>query len=276
VRDHGELEIQTQFVTANSLLYSVEHRPWLPPDTHWLFSQSSNDALFVHFPIDPPILRRLVPEALTLDLYDGVAWLTISPVCTSYLRPSGVPPLPGLSFFPQVNLRTYVTMHGKPGIFNFSVDAANLSAVWFARIFFRVQYWHSKIQVSGATLRARNRAETTVHFRCSRLHGPAALSGPVKFDVAYSPVEKIERIRPGSLDEFLMERYCVYSWNRRKFYRIEVHHQPWPLQQASAEIHANSIAEPLGLTLPVNPALCHFSRSLKMLVWAPESIPCSR
>ncbi len=94
-----EPEFQTQFVTAGSLLYSVEHRPWLPPDGHWLLSQSWDDLLFAHFAMDPPTLRRLVPDALTLDLYDGVAWLTISPFCTSHMRPSGVPPLPGISFF---------------------------------------------------------------------------------------------------------------------------------------------------------------------------------
>ena len=156
-----EPDFQTQFVTAGSLLYSVEHRPWLPPDAHWLFSQSWNDLLFAHFAIDPPTLRRLVPEALTLDLYDGVAWLTMSPFCASHVRPSGVPPLPGLSFFPLVNVRTYVTMRDKsgrdkPGVFYFSVDAANLSAVWLARVFFRMPYWHASIQVSGGTIQARN------------------------------------------------------------------------------------------------------------------------
>lgn len=267
-----EPEFQTQFVTAGSLLYSVEHRPWLPPDAHWLFSQSWNDLLFAHFAIDPPTLRRLVPEALTLDLYDGVAWLTISPCCASHVRPSGVPPLPSLSFFPQVNLRTYVTMQGKPGLFYFSVDAANLSAVWFARIFFRIPYWHATIQISGATIHARNPAEQTIHFRSSRLHGPAATGGRATFDVTYSPQGEAERVRHGSLNEFLTERYCVYSWNRRRYYRSEIHHLPWALQRASVEIRANSMAEPIGLALPTEPDLCHFSRSHKMLAWAPEIV----
>lgn len=271
-----EPEFQTEFVTAGSLLYSVEHRPWLPPDSPWLFSQSWNDLLFAHFAVDPPTLRRLVPEALTLDLYDGVAWLTVSPCCASHVRPSGVPPLPGLSYFPQVNLRTYVTMEdkpgqSKPGLFYFSVDAANLSAVWFARIFFRIPYWHAAIQISGATIHARNPAEH-IHFRSSRLHGPAASSGPAKFDVIYSPQSEAERARHGSLDEFLTERYCVYSWNRRRYYRAEIHHQPWALQRASLEIRANSMAEPIGLALPMKPDLCHFSRSLKMLAWAPQIV----
>jgi uncharacterized protein YqjF (DUF2071 family) len=271
-----ESDFQTRFVTAGSLLYSVEHRPWMPPDAHWLFSQSWNDQLLAHFAMDPPTLRRLVPDALTLDLYDGVAWLTISPFCTSHMRPSGIPPLPGISFFPQVNLRTYVTMQDKPGLLYLSVDAANLSAVWFARVFFRMQYWHSSIQVSGATIEVRNPKERTIHFRSARLHGPATSSGPAKFDAIYSPEGERERVRRGSLDEFLTERYCVYSWNRDKYYRTEVHHQPSVLQGVNVELHANSMADPFGLVLPPKPDLCHFSRSLKMLAWAPESIRLSR
>jgi uncharacterized protein len=279
--DTVEPEFQTQFVTAGSLLYSVEHRPWLPPDAPWLLSQSWNDVLFAHFAVDPPALRRLVPDALTLEIYDGAAWLTISPFCTSHVRPSGVPALPMLSFFPQVMVRTCVSMEDKPGddkpgLFYFSVDAANLSAVWFARVFFRMPYWHSAIQVSGATIQARNSAENTIRFRSRRLHGPAALHGPAGFDVAYSPEGEAERARRGSLDEFLTERYCAYSWNRRKLYRTEVHHQPWPLQRIGVEIRANSLADPLGLALPVKPDLCHFSRCNKLLTWAPESIRLTR
>jgi uncharacterized protein YqjF (DUF2071 family) len=276
-----ESEFQTQFVTAGSLLYSVEHRPWPPPDGQWLLSQSWNDLLFAHFAVDPQTLRRLVPDAFTLDLYDGAAWLTVSPFCTSHMRPSGVPPVPGISHFPQVRLRTYVTMidkagQVKPGVFYFSVDAANLSAVWFARMFFRMQCWHSAIRVSGATIHARKPTERTIHFRSSRLHGPTAIGGPAKFEVIYAPEGEPERARRGSLDEFLTERYCVYSMNREKFYRSEIHHQPWPLQQASVEIRENSIADPLGLALPAKPDVCHFSRSLKMLAWAPERIRFSR
>ena len=273
-----EPEFQTQFVTAGSLLYSVEHRPWLPPDAQWLFSQSWNDVLFAHFALEPSVLRPLVPEALTLDLYDGAAWLTISPFRTSHLRPSGVPPLPKLSFFPQVNLRTCVSRDGKPGVFNFSADAASLSAVWFARVFFRVPYWHAAIEVRGATVRSRKSrgGEDTIGFRSRRLHGPAALSGAASFEVAYTPAGAAERARPGSLDEFLIERYCVYSCHHGKLYRTELHHQPWPLQPASVELASNSLAEALGLGLPPKPDLCHFSRCNKLLTWAPERVQLTR
>lgn len=267
-----EQEFETQFVTAGSLLYTVEHRPWLPPDSHWLLSQNVNDVLLAHFAIEPATLRRLVPEELTLELYDGVAWLTISPFSVSHVRPRGVPPLPGLSFFPQINVRTYVTIGGKPGLYFLSVDTKNLSTVWFARMFFRMQYWHSSIQVSGATIESRKGPSSEIQFRAERLHGPAALQGAAKLDVVYTPEGEVEKARAGSLDKFLAERYCVYSWHRRRVYRTEVHHQPWPLQRAQVDMRTNSIAEPLGLVLPGQPELCHFSRSVKMLAWAPERV----
>jgi hypothetical protein len=272
-----ETEFETQFVTSGSLLYSVQHRPWLPPDAHWLLSQSWNDLLFAHFPVDPPLLRGLVPEAMTLDLYDGVAWLTVSPFCTTHMRPSGVPPVPGLSYFPRVNLRTYVTMRDrkgqdKPGVYYFSVDAANLSAVWFGRIWLHMEYWHSKIKVSGATIAARKPEGRSIHFRSQRLHGPKAEAGPVRLEVSYTPEGSPATARRGSLDEFLTERYCVYSQHGRNYYRIEIHHQPWALQKAAVEFTANNMAEPMGVQLPAQPALCHFSRTQKMLVWAPERV----
>ena len=89
-------------------------------------------------------------------------------------------------------------MQGKPGLFYFSVDAANLSAVWFARIFFRMPYWQAAIQVSGATIRARNPQERAIHFRASRMHGPAAVDGPAKLDVIYSPEGEARRACHGS------------------------------------------------------------------------------
>lgn len=244
----------------------------MPPDSPWLLSQNWNDLLFAHFAVDAPTLRQMVPDALTLDLYDRVGWVTIAAFCTSHLRPSGIPPLPGLSFFPQLTLRTYVTLQGKPGLLYLSVDAANLSAVWLARVFFRMQYWHASMQVSGATIQARKAEEKAIHLRSSRLHGPRGENGPAKLDVQYCPEGEARLAGRGSLEEFLTERYCVYSWNRRKIYRTEVHHQPWSLQGATVEIRDNTIGAPLGLTFPARPEFCHFSRSLKALIWAPESI----
>ena len=267
-----EHDVQTQFVTAGSLLYEVEHRPWPPPDAQWLLSQSWNDLLMMHFAVDPQALRQLVPPGLTLELYDGVAWLTVMAFSASHARPSGVPPLPGISFFSQINLRTYVSAEDKPGVYYLSVDCGNLSAVWFARMFFRLQYWHSSIQVSGATLRPSKPNDGLIHLRARRQHGPATAGGPARLEVDYAPVGEVRPARQHTLDDFLAERYCVYSRRGQRYYRIEVHHQPWPLQRAEAAVKQNTLAEPMGLLLSAQPQLCHFSRSIKLLTWAPQRI----
>lgn len=268
-----EHEVQTQFVTAGSLLYEVEHRPWPPPDAQWLLSQSWNDLFMLHYAVEPATLRRLVPDGLTLELYDGAAWLTVMAFAASHVRPSGVPPLPRLSFFPQINLRTYVTAQDKPGVYYLSVDCGNLSAVWFARMFFRLEYWHASIQVTGATVRAPRDGDGLLHYRARRLHGPSSSQGPARLDVDYAPLGEARQARPRTLDHFLAERYCVYSRRGERYYRIEVHHQPWPLQRAAVDVHANTLAAPLGLSLPLPPQLTHFSRSIKLLSWAPERLP---
>ena len=142
-----ETEVTTKFLGAESLLYQVDHRPWLPPSGPWVMTQTWNDLAFFHYAVEPSVLRALVPEELTLDLWQGVAWLTVIPFWMSHIRPPGIPSVPILSTMPELNVRTYVTYGGKPGIYFFSLDAGNLSAVWSARLFYRLPYWHAKMKV---------------------------------------------------------------------------------------------------------------------------------
>jgi uncharacterized protein YqjF (DUF2071 family) len=112
-----------------------------------------------------------------------------------------------------------------------------------------------------------------IRYQSRRLHGPAAASGMPRFRAVYRPGVQPRAARRGSIEEFLTERYCLYAWNRGKLYRAEIHHLPWPLQPVETEIELNTMAEPLGLSLPLRPDLAQFSRLLKVLVWAPEKLP---
>jgi hypothetical protein len=111
-----------------------------------------------------------------------------------------------------------------------------------------------------------------IRYHSRRLHGPAASDGMPQFRARYRPGGEPRAARRGSIEEFLTERYCLYTWNREKLYRAETHHLPWPLQPVEAQIELNTMAEPLGLQLPLNPDLAQFSRLLKVLVWAPERL----
>ncbi len=157
-------------------------------------------------------------------------------------------------------MRTYVTLDDKPGIFFFSLDAGNLSAVWGARIFYRLPYWHADMRMSEEG--------EWVRYHSRRVHGPQ----PAEFRGRYRPTSPPAEAVHGLLDYFLAERYCLYAVDHERVYRADIHHLPWPLQRAEAEIELNTMAVPLGLALP-DAALVQFgTRQLDVLVWPPERL----
>jgi uncharacterized protein len=227
----------------------------------WVMTQRWNDLLFLHYEISPEKLRELVPEALTLDTYLRRAWISITPFWMNHLRPPGVPSVPFVSQFSEANVRTYVTVNGKPGVYFFSLDASQLSAVWGGRIFYRLPYWHAAMKVKG-------RGSAQIEYRSKRSHGPQ----PAEWRGSYGPVSAAKRAYPGTIEHFLTERYCLYAISGKRLYRADIHHLPWELQAAAVEIETNTIAQSIGIELPAAADLTHFSRTLKVLVWAPERL----
>lgn len=254
-------QAETRWIGADSILFATAHRPWPAPMTPWLMTQRWNDLLFLHYSVAPEVLRPLVPEPLTLDTYDHSAWVSITPFFLDHLRAHGSPMFPMVSRFPELNVRTYVTYQGKPGVYFFSLDAGNLSAVWGARVFYRLPYWHASMKVKG-------RGSQKIEYSSKREHGPK----PAVFRAKYGPTDAAFHAVPGSIRYFLSERYCLYAFNRRRLYRGEIHHLPWSLQDAEYEVEENTMASAAGIELPAKPELANFSRELKVLIWAPERL----
>jgi len=227
----------------------------------WIMTQRWNDLLFLHYPVAPETLRPLVPDVLTLDTYQQRAWVSITPFWINHVRPPGVPSLPWFSQFPEINVRTYVSRDGKPGVYFFSLDAGNLSAVWGARVFYRLPYWQASMKVKG-------RGGPKIEYSSKREHGPK----PAELRCSYGPTSPAFHAHPGSVEHFLAERYCLYTYNRKRLYRAEIHHLPWELQEAEVEVAENSMAQPAGISLPRQPEMVRFARDLKVLFWAPERL----
>ena len=267
-----DTDVKTEFIGAESLLYKVDHRPWLPPQGPWVMTQTWNDLAFFHYAIDPPVLRALVPPSLTLELYQGVAWLTVLPFWMSNIRPPGIPAVPVLSTMPELNVRTYVTYQGKPGVFFFSLDAGNLSAVWAARLFYRLPYWHAAMKVENKGAKSNDGSSVPIHYSSRRIHGPSALDGAAEFRGRYQPYGIARPARRSSIDHFLVERYCLYAVTNKHIYRGDVHHLPYVLERCHFEIEKNTMTEPIGLRLPETPDLAHYSAGLKVLIWPPEKL----
>ena len=201
-------------------------------------------------------MRQAVPPQLPLDLYAGQAWIAVVPFRMSAVRPRFVPPLPWLSAFPELNVRTYVTLNNKPGVYFFSLDAANPLAVQIARATFNLPYFNAQMSLQ----------ETDWVAYASR-RAPAQAPG-AEFKGRYRPVSAPYESQKGTLENWLTERYCLYSLDRSgRVYRGEIQHLPWPLQKAEAEIQLNTMTLPPGLPLPAQPPLLHFVRRLDVVVW---------
>lgn len=240
------------------LLLHTDHRPIPLPRSPWVMVQNWNDLAFAHWEIPVETLRRLVPSQLELDLFNGKAYVAVTPFWISGLRPRYLPPMPVLSHFPELNVRTYVSYKGIPGVYFFSLDAANLSAVWGARAGYGLPYKHATMFISSFGKK----------FHCSsrRRHEPK----PAEFLGRYWPTSDPRQREKGSLEFFLTERYCLYTIRGNNVFRAYIHHLPWPLQDAEADIQINSMAKAAGIDLPNVKPLLHFSKFLQVLVWWPE------
>jgi len=238
-------------------LDELGHRPYPLPKGSWLQGQTWCDLLFAHWRVPAEKLRRVLPPSLPLQLYDdGSAWLGVTPFVVKGLRARGTPPLPWLSHFPELNVRTYVEVDGKPGIYFFSLDAGRRAAVIAARRAYRLPYFHARMRADKVGPR--------IDYASERIDssGPRAV-----FRGKYAPSGEIT---DDQLARWLAERYCAYVVDEGgRPLRIDIHHPPWPLQPAEGELDAQGMADQIGIELDGEPLL-HFSARQDTRIWPPK------
>jgi uncharacterized protein YqjF (DUF2071 family) len=236
-------------------LAETEHRPWPLPDRPWVMAQSWLDLLFAHWRVPADELMAVLPPQLPVETYDGSAWLGVTPFSVCAVRLRGMPHVPRVTSFLETNVRTYVTIDGKPGIYFISLDATSRLAVAGARRSHRLPYFHARMSA--------RRAEA-IDYQTTRVSGdgPAA-----ELALRYRPDGPRFEAEPGSLEYFLAERYCLYTLDEQhRVMRADIHHPPWALQPAMAEIKRNTMGDQIGQTLDREPLL-HIARRQDVLIW---------
>ncbi len=243
--------------STSAIFTEIAHRPWPLPSGSWLLAQRWHNLLFAHWPVSPDLLRPFVPQRLTIDTYEGKAWVAVVPFQMEAVRFRFLPPIPGTSAFPELNVRTYVTCAGKPGVWFFSLDAANALAVSVARATFHLPYFHARMRCE--------RRGGFIQYESIRTQTSAPKA---TFRGSYRGAGPQFQPQPGSLEHFLIERYCLYSANPNgDLFRGEIHHPPWDLQLAEAQVTENTFPQAeLKTTLHENPLL-HFARLQNVVVW---------
>jgi uncharacterized protein YqjF (DUF2071 family) len=229
-------------------------------DRPWLWSQHWREVLFLHWQLPVDVVRPHVPAGLEIDTQNGLAWVSIVPFRMARVRPRWLPPVPAMSNFLELNLRTYVRRDDKPGIYFLSIHAGKRLAVRLARSFSPLPYVYARMAFEA-------QAE---HFRFQSW-SPASLFDAPFFSVEYRPSSRISPVQVGSLDEWLLERYRLYvddAAGRLRFTRV--HHEPWLMANADATITHNRVAAALGLARA--PDLVHFSQGVRTTAWPFRSV----
>lgn len=218
--------------------------------------------LFAHYALPPADVAPLLPTGLELDTFDGQAWLGVVPFSMENVEvhPAGslTVGFPTVHAFHELNLRTYVRSprNGLRGVYFFSLDCTSLLAVLGARIGFHLPYF-------PAIMRVDRRGEDT-WYRSRRILS----SGSPRFAGTYGPDGPVILSQPGSLEAFLTERYCLFTASRGRILRGNIHHLPWPLQPAWADLPVDELPQAHGMCLPAGqkPVL-HYSQALEVYIW---------
>jgi uncharacterized protein YqjF (DUF2071 family) len=238
------------------VLGHTAHRPWPLPEGPWIMGQTWERLMFAHWRVPFEALRAVVHPAIPIDSFDGSAWIGVTPFTVTGLHLRATPPPPLASSFHEINVRTYATIGGKPGIYFLSLDAASKVAVHAARTAYRVPYFHADIEADQAGDRTS--------YRHERTHSG---SPPARFEAEYGPSGGLFTAAPGSFEHWATERYCLYTLDEgQRVHRGEIHHPPWPLQPATAAIARNTMAAPYGIELEGDP-VCHYARRQDVVFW---------
>jgi len=239
---------------------SIRTRPKGQPLMH----QKWGKLLFMHWRIDPELLRPLIPDGLEIDVFDNSAWIGIVPFTMWDIRafPPYAPAMPGINAMHELNVRTYVHLNGTPGVWFFSLDCTNSAAVFGARTFFYLPYFNAEITLDQDDLQ--------IDYSSKRTDKPLAT-----LKTTWTIGHSIPQTQPESLEFFLTERYCLFSEHKGKLYRSRINHQPWPLQTASVSSHSSTMIQALGLAEPADAPLIHYAEQIEVDIWPLEKVKTS-
>ena len=212
--------------------------------------QTWKNLTFLHWRYDPDVIRRCLPPQLTLDTFDGSAWIGLAPFVLAGVRPFGFPSTPWISQFPETNVRTYVLgPDGEPGVWFFTLEADRLIGVLAARAWYHLPYRWASMQVRADA--------STVEYQSKRSFGPGST------DLAIEPGAMMNT---QDLDYFLTARFRLYAVHKSRVAYGQIDHDPWPLQHARLTRLNEDLILNSGVPAPKGEPLIHFSRELQVRV----------
>ena len=238
-------------MSIHNILNTTKHRPWEIPKTGWKFYQEWNNALFLHYKVEKEALKKFLPTALDIDLFEGQAWISVVAFTMEKIRPRYFPTFPPISNFNEINIRTYVRSKHTAGVYFLSIEGGRYWSCKLAKAIAELPYRYSKMKRTAHCYQAKN----------------ATYQDQLK--ITYKVEGK--KLEKSALDLWLTERYALFQDVGTAINRFDIHHLEWPLQKLvlqESEIHYSRF-NPLQLNTP-NKA--HYSKGVKVLAWGKQRL----
>lgn len=240
-----------------SFINDIVHRSYPLPSKNWIMRQNWNNLLFLHWPISPKKLQPFIPSPLQIDVFERNAWIGIIFFCIDGIYPRGFSFKSLTPKFAELNVRTYVRLNGKPGVYFLSLDVSDWASYTIAKRWYRLPY-HPAIT-------SLHKEEQSYHCECIR---KGLTNKPITFKGKYKPISEVFFPHVGTLDHWLTERYCLFSTNNGiDIYCGEIHHHPWQLQLAEVEISENTMFSPFQWDFSDVKPISHYSEGMDTLFW---------
>ena len=242
-------------IIIDNIALPISHRPWALPTGKWAYYQEWNNALFMHWKVPANDLQALIPANLTLDVYDNCAWISLVAFTMEKIRPNGIPSFKPISNFHEINIRTYVTKDNKPGVYFLNIEASKFLSVLIARRLSGLPYEKTVIK----------RHSHNAYVLYSSLNTKKGFELAATFDVGGRIDDKT------ALDQWLLERYCLYLDTKGSLYRYEIHHRPWNLWgTAVSDLKISYHIGAISLNSP--PDLVHYSSGVQVIAWKRQKV----
>ena len=236
-----------------------DHLPFPMPEKPHALVQEWRNLTFMHWEVEPEVLMPHIPKGLEIDLFQGKAYVGTIPFVMKNVRPRMLPSLPGVSTFPEFNIRTYVTKNGKPGVLFITLDAQSRITCWHAPRSYGLPYRYAKCKL--------NASNEKYSWKSRRTSDGVELEGECEIHGESRIAEK------NSLEYFLFERYSLYTEHRGKLHMAYTLHAPWVFKDGNVKITKNTLTESYGLGIDViNPHYVHASEGVYVQTWPIEEV----
>lgn len=238
-------------MNAQNILSDTSQRTYPIPPSEWKYYQQWHNTVFLHWAAPAEKIREMLPPGLEADTFNGYAWISLVAFEVKKMTVHSLPPIPYISNFREINVRTYVTHNGIEGIYMFSIETDKLIEVLLTRTFIGLPYKKSEINKTPNRFQSVNKQNN------------------YRLNLSYKPIGWAAK--KTELDYWLTERHALYNYHNNTLYRHDIHHKEWKLSEVAIFIFDLNY-QLNTMSLPANPDKTHFCEKIEVLLWSRKAV----